>query len=137
MHIQTDKHISFTVTPTTVHTPFPYAYDRIICIFVLITHWPVSLGLRTNLALHGKAFQSHTYLNYTAEKAIDGNSDAAMDKNSCTQTRSERNPWWRVTFKYLALVKEVTIVNRADCCGKWIDVFILIEVTPTTSDSSF
>ena len=61
-----------------------------------------------------------TTINAIAERAIDGNPDAVFNKLSCTHTYAEKNPWWSVTFKYLAIVKEVTILNRADCCGKWI-----------------
>ena len=46
------------------------------------------------------------------------------------------HPWWGVTFKHLVRVKEVTIVNRADCCGKWRGGVIVTEVITTTTGSS-
>ena len=77
-----------------------------------------------NLAPGGTATQSSTYRDKkhlcVAELAIDGNTHDRLDKQSCTQTNEETEPWWKVTFKNVILVKEVLIVNRGDCCGKCI-----------------
>ena len=61
-----------------------------------------------------------------------------MSLGSCTKTRREKYPWWKVTFKYYVLVKEVIIVNRGDCCGKYLDdvifphLFLAVRVLPQT-----
>ena len=77
------------------------------------------------MAKDGTAMQSSTLGNYDARLAIDGNPDPGHLHGSCIHTLIQDDPWWIVTFKSLVLVKEVTIVNRAYCCGTLLDGFIL------------
>jgi len=119
----TYKRPSFTIRRTVAHPPATHACNRKIGIFV--THWCFFFKeLEKNLALDGIAIQSSTYQSSNAQRAIDGKPDANFHHGSCSQTSRENDPWWRVTFKRLLLVKEVTIVNRADCCGELVDGFI-------------
>ena len=71
-----------------------------------------------NLASGAIATQSTSYFNWRAPKAIDGNPDADFLHNHCSYTFYSHNPWWKLSFNRPVLVKEVTIVNRGDCCGK-------------------
>ena len=77
-----------------------------------------------NLAPGGTATQSSTFRGkkcvYLAEWAIDGNTHDTFDEHSCSHTYEETEPWWKVTFKNVILVKEVLIVNRGDSFGKCI-----------------
>ena len=73
------------------------------------------------MAIDGTAMQSSTLGKYDARLAIDGNPDANYRHGSCIRTKIQDDPWWRVMFKRLVLVKEVIIVNRAHCCGKLLD----------------
>ena len=64
------------------------------------------------------------------EFAIDGNVDGDMKHKSCIQTYDyEDYPWWKVSFHYEVLVREVTIVNRADCCGKFLNLVIYQHIS--------
>ncbi|XP_067293252.1 uncharacterized protein [Pseudorasbora parva] len=68
-----------------------------------------------NLALGAPAVQSSTYDNLTAaENAVDGNRNSIMDGGSCSQTREERNPWWRVDLREVFAITRVSITNRGD-----------------------
>ena len=48
---------------------------------------------------------------------MDGNSNAKFTVGSCTHTKDEKQPWWRVDLGNVELVNNVYIVNRGDCCG--------------------
>ncbi|XP_036413788.1 uncharacterized protein LOC118798515 [Colossoma macropomum] len=79
-----------------------------------------------NLALYGKAAQS-TLINNPwapyghAYNAIDGNTDSNYDHGSCTSTKAQQNPWWRVDLLDEYTVTSVTITNRGDCCPERIN----------------
>uniref|UniRef100_A0A8C6TWJ1 Fucolectin tachylectin-4 pentraxin-1 domain-containing protein n=1 Tax=Neogobius melanostomus TaxID=47308 RepID=A0A8C6TWJ1_9GOBI len=50
-----------------------------------------------NVALRGKATQSDRYSIYgAAYNAIDGNRESNFYAGSCTHTKKQTNPWWRV-----------------------------------------
>ena len=76
------------------------------------------VALATNWALGGRAKQSST-VNvvgrnaglYDASNAIDGNADGNIKHGSCTLTKVEHKSWWKVIFKELVVVKEVTITT--------------------------
>ena len=93
------------------------------------------LELWENLAIEGIATQSSNYENSTAQQANDGNPDPNYHHGSCSHTRYETDPWWRVTFKRVVLVKEVIIVNRADHPGMLIDGFMFTKCDTNTHDS--
>ncbi|XP_067217482.1 uncharacterized protein [Chanodichthys erythropterus] len=70
-----------------------------------------------NLALHAKAVQSSTNNPQgDAQHAVDGNRDTDYGKSSCTHTKTEFNPWWRVDLGNVYSISNVTITNRGDCC---------------------
>ena len=78
-----------------------------------------------NIALNGNATQVSTRAGTKPEFAIDGNIDGDMSHKSCIRTDTYQDyPWWKVTFKYHILVREVIIVNRALCCGKLLNCVI-------------
>ncbi|CAJ1062901.1 uncharacterized protein LOC117822690 [Xyrichtys novacula] len=76
-----------------------------------------------NVALRGKATQSHRYLHHfgDANSAIDGNRDSTFDAGSCTHTIEMANPWWRVDLLDRYVVTSVIITNRGDCCAEKLD----------------
>ena len=49
-----------------------------------------------DVALHKSAVQSSTDHNGFASRAVDGNYKFSWKDGSCTHTKNERNPWWRV-----------------------------------------
>ncbi|XDV26411.1 hypothetical protein PO909_030139 [Leuciscus waleckii] len=70
-----------------------------------------------NLALNGMAVQSSLgHPQGDAQNAVDGNRDSDYKKESCTFTKTEFNPWWRVDLGNVYTVSNVTITNRGDCC---------------------
>lgn len=61
--------------------------------------------------------QSSTASGAVSNRAVDGNTNQDFSQNSCTATRVEWQPWWRVDLNASLPVDSVTIWNRADCCG--------------------
>ncbi|XP_053182867.1 uncharacterized protein LOC128366210 [Scomber japonicus] len=71
-----------------------------------------------NVALRGKATQS-TRLEHilaSASNAIDGNRESHFFAGSCSNTKMQTNPWWRVDLLESYVVTSVVITNRRDCC---------------------
>ncbi|KAL0966849.1 hypothetical protein UPYG_G00300920 [Umbra pygmaea] len=75
--------------------------------------------LTGNVARNGTATQSSDYLdannNWNASNAIDGN------KTSCSSTKKETNPWWRVDLLKKYRVSSISITNRGDGTFSSID----------------
>lgn len=70
-----------------------------------------------NVAFMGRAVQSSRFTQLTsAENAIDGRLDTDYLSGSCTQTRLQSDPWWRVDLMAIHKVSYITITNREDCC---------------------
>ncbi|KAM7382936.1 hypothetical protein PAMP_002630 [Pampus punctatissimus] len=65
-----------------------------------------------NLAIHGKATQSSIYENCMAYYAIDGNRASNWAEGSCTHTRNDFGPWWRLDLQKTHKVFSVKITNR-------------------------
>ena len=88
-----------------------------------------------NLAPGGTATQSSEINNAvyasTAELAIQGNADDHFERNSCSHTDKQYEPWWKVTFKYDIIVSEVLIVNR-DTSGKVLVNVLFSNFFPVT-----
>uniref|UniRef100_A0A8C5WB18 Fucolectin tachylectin-4 pentraxin-1 domain-containing protein n=1 Tax=Leptobrachium leishanense TaxID=445787 RepID=A0A8C5WB18_9ANUR len=71
-----------------------------------------------NLAQNGAATQSsdvHPILG-TASKAIDRNNQTNYHIGSCTHTKLEDNPWWKLDLLKSYRITQVIITNREDCC---------------------
>ncbi|XP_053335742.1 fucolectin-like [Clarias gariepinus] len=89
-----------------------------ICIFSsqwILTHQKV------NLALKGIATQSSTYSTYSANLAIDGNTESIFGSGSCVHTREDYDPWWSVDLLAVYDIGTVVITNRGDCCPERIN----------------
>ncbi|CAJ1063011.1 pentraxin fusion protein-like [Xyrichtys novacula] len=76
-----------------------------------------------NVALRGKATQSHRYEHSfgSAYAAIDGNRDATFSAGSCTHTAQMTNPWWRLDLLDRYIITSIVITNRGDCCEERIN----------------
>ncbi|XP_070691006.1 uncharacterized protein [Pempheris klunzingeri] len=72
-----------------------------------------------NVALRGKASQSHTHA--PAYNAIDGNRESNYAAGSCSHTDAQTNPWWRVDLLESYIVTSVAVTNRGDCCADQIN----------------
>nr|XP_058970077.1 uncharacterized protein LOC131796502 [Pocillopora verrucosa] len=65
-----------------------------------------------NLAYHKTTEQSSTAHNGFSSRAVDENYSSFYNDNSCTHTRKEQDPWWRVDLGREYIVTDVMIVNR-------------------------
>ena len=111
---------TFTYTDTNTK---PYVCPDFISMLFPVSHWcTFYVELWSNIALYGTATQSSVDPLTKPEFAIDGNVDGDMGHRSCIRSYIyEDYPWWKVSFNYNVFVREVTIVNRADCCGKFLN----------------
>ena len=74
-----------------------------------------------NIAKGGKVTQSSIASKGYPERAVDGNLASVYYQNSCTHTRKQRNPWWRLDLQKTYRINTVTITNRKDCCSDRIN----------------
>ncbi|XP_053182865.1 fucolectin-like [Scomber japonicus] len=51
-----------------------------------------------------------------ASNAIDGNRESNFFAGSCSHTKKQTNPWWRVDLLESYVVTSVVISKRRDCC---------------------
>uniref|UniRef100_A0A8C9RL69 Fucolectin tachylectin-4 pentraxin-1 domain-containing protein n=1 Tax=Scleropages formosus TaxID=113540 RepID=A0A8C9RL69_SCLFO len=80
------------------------------------------VSTETNVALGKMATQSSEWNSKTgAIKANDGNPNSVFRQNSCSCTKRETAPWWRVNLVREFIVSSVTITNRGDCCSERIN----------------
>ena len=70
--------------------------------------------LGENLALQGKASQSSLYMFGTAYNAIDGNPGSKWEDGSCTHTKNNISPWWRLDLRRTHKVFTVKVTNREE-----------------------
>ena len=79
------------------------------------THYYICFEeVERNLALMGVATQSSNYNQHTTpDLVIDGDQVRTCEYSSCSRTKPENGPWWKVTFKYDILVREVIIIRYA------------------------
>ncbi|XP_040020954.2 uncharacterized protein LOC120810467 [Gasterosteus aculeatus] len=67
-----------------------------------------------NLAVRGKASQSSVYSSGTPDNAIDGNPSSNWDHGSCTHTKDDVHPWWRLDLGKTHKVFSIKITNRQE-----------------------
>ena len=72
-----------------------------------------------NLALDKSTSQSsedrwHKNDNWSADKAVDGNTDGDIDKGSVIYTGEENQPWWQVDLGAIYDFDKISIWNRTD-----------------------
>jgi len=82
-----------------------------------------SINLSQRRRRHVRATQSSTSIGGRAERAIDGNTNTRWSQKSCTHTRHDNHPWWRVDLTKEVQVRTVTVWNRGDCCGARLNGF--------------
>lgn len=67
-----------------------------------------------NVAITGKATQSSLHGFGFANNAIDGNRNGIYGDGSCTHTKANYNPWWRLDLLKTYKVFSITITNTVD-----------------------
>ncbi|XP_078101034.1 uncharacterized protein LOC144513733 [Sander vitreus] len=70
-----------------------------------------------NIARGGNVTQSSLYEKEVPERAIDGNRASNLKEGSCTHTKKDLKPWWRLDLLKTYQINNVTITNRGDCCA--------------------
>jgi hypothetical protein len=71
-----------------------------------------------NLALGKSASQSSTAFGGVASRAVDGNTDGNYYRSgSVTHTDSQLSAWWEVDLGDVALIDNVEVWTRTDCCA--------------------
>ncbi|XP_062421540.1 uncharacterized protein si:ch211-215k15.4 [Pungitius pungitius] len=97
----------------------PTEIMKLIAFLLLLLLETQSAHTYENVALRGKATQSTRYGDEygSAYNAIDGNRNSFWLAGSCTHTKEETNPWWRVDLLHPYTVTSIVISNRADCCA--------------------
>ena len=85
--------------------------------------------LGINYALGKVASQSSTFTHIDhaliATKAVDGNSEGNIASLSCSHTGQGADQWWKVDLSVSRPVFQVSITNRADCCGERLTNFAI------------
>ncbi|XP_072000072.1 fucolectin-1-like [Engystomops pustulosus] len=85
-----------------------------------------------NVALRGRATQSSIFYNFdigylsSAINAIDGNTNSKFGFGSCSSTNNDDSAWWRVDLLEPHKISHITITNRGDCCGDWLNGGIIL-----------
>ncbi|KAM8868908.1 uncharacterized protein AB9W97_016516 [Spinachia spinachia] len=86
-----------------------------LLLLLLETH---SAHTYENVAVRGRATQSTRFEDAfgSAYNAIDGNRNSFWPAGSCTHTKENNDPWWRVDLLHPHTVTSIAITNRGDCC---------------------
>ncbi|XP_070786293.1 uncharacterized protein [Enoplosus armatus] len=95
--------------------------------------WILNGNLLQNVALNQEAVQSSQFYGGSAGRAVDGNRDPDFKSLSCSHTKREANPWWRVDLQDVYRITAVMITNR-DLAEKRLNG---AEIWIGNSDSSF
>ncbi|XP_049913329.1 uncharacterized protein LOC126398150 [Epinephelus moara] len=94
---------------TTGRSPsLPHCPPHPLCLFEDLTV--------SNIARGGRVTQSSVAFGGVPKRAIDGNQASIYGQRSCTHTKRERKPWWRLDLLRTYKINTVTITNRKDCC---------------------
>jgi len=67
--------------------------------------------------------QSSIEFGAAAARAVDGRTDGTFSHGSCTHTKQDTNPWWRVDLGKTMNIQHIEVYNRADCCGERLERF--------------
>ncbi|KAI8516124.1 hypothetical protein Bbelb_069370 [Branchiostoma belcheri] len=76
-----------------------------------------------NVAVRKSAYQTSTDEGGRAGRAVDGKTNGNYYAHSCTHTRNQADPSWRVDLGQSYWVDRVVIFNRQDCCKERINPF--------------
>jgi alpha-tubulin suppressor-like RCC1 family protein len=91
--------------------------------FACLMAMSANAQLVANLALNKPANQSGYYLDGTADKANDGNTNGIFTNHSCCQTRITHNPFWQVDLGTPCVITKVMVWNRDDAQAPWLTNF--------------
>jgi len=96
----------------------------------------VELVYIANLALKQAADQSSISSGAVASRAVDGNTDGNFFSGSTTHTSGGLESWWQVDLGGQAVISNVNIFNRTDCCSeRLVDFYVFVSETPFDNQS--
>jgi hypothetical protein len=78
---------------------------------------------QTNLALSGTATQSTTDFGGLPARGIDGDTNPSWSSGTLTHTGNFQNSWWEVDLGVTAVIGEIKLFNRGDCCWERLSNF--------------
>jgi len=84
---------------------------------------PQSVVRVENIVRSNPTAQSSSVSGGISRRAVDGNTNTNYGGGSCTHTRAESEPWWRVKLKKETAIESVQVWNRGDCCGSRLNGF--------------
>lgn len=88
-----------------------------------------------NIALNKVAWMKSLYSGanqfWTADKAVDGDTNHQFSGQSCTHTagKGESHPWWRADLGAIYWINRVVIYNRAESPERLHDILITVEAS--------
>ena len=88
----------------------------------------LSLSAPYNLALRRPASQSTTAHGGLASRANDGNKDNIYNQGSCSHTREENYPWWKVDLGGVYKISGVNITSRINTRKLYVHVYSIASV---------
>ncbi|XP_019635892.1 PREDICTED: uncharacterized protein LOC109478668 [Branchiostoma belcheri] len=91
--------------------------------FCLIVSCLASTVEGVNVAVRKSAYQTSTDEGGRAGRAVDGKTNGNYYAHSCTHTRNQADPSWRVDLGQSYWIDRVVIFNRQDCCKGRINPF--------------
>ncbi|XP_078655745.1 fucolectin-like [Branchiostoma floridae x Branchiostoma belcheri] len=94
-----------------------------LTIFCLIVSCLASTVEGANVAVGKSAYQTSTDEGGRAGRAVDGKTNGNYYAHSCTHTRNQADPSWRVDLGQSYWIDRVVIFNRQDCCKGRINPF--------------
>ena len=91
----------------------------------------VTLSPPANLSQGKVASQSTTNHGGIASRAVDGNTSGVWNQGSVTHTANSSQPWWQVDLGESAVVQNIVLHNRTNCCSQRLSNFyVFVSETP-------
>ncbi|XP_053397991.1 cell death abnormality protein 1-like isoform X2 [Mercenaria mercenaria] len=95
--------------------------DQDIVFVLCIQLWIITAD-GVNVALNKPAELSKQYQwsdgDDTAERAVDGNINQDLNRNSCFHTDISPTNWWYVDLQRIYRITKIKVYNRLDCCSE-------------------
>uniref|UniRef100_UPI0037E707F7 uncharacterized protein n=1 Tax=Semicossyphus pulcher TaxID=241346 RepID=UPI0037E707F7 len=103
---------------------------------LMLTSGGLAGVLLQNVALKQNAVQSSSAPLGPAENAVDGKRNPSFAQGSCSLTKEESNPWWRVDLQNVYKVTAVMITNRNEQENKLNGAEIWIGTSLETNNAT-
>ncbi|XP_057304661.1 fucolectin-like [Hydractinia symbiolongicarpus] len=78
-------------------------------------HQPVSINLSRGKPARQSSVYNHSFIP-DASLGVDGNKNGDFEVKSCFHTNNETYPWWEVNLLQNAVITNVVLYPRTECC---------------------